>query len=157
MCASPCTVVPFSPAYSAAWRTLNEGWILEAGFALEAKDHLVLNDPEGQVIAKGGHILLVVDAAAQALGCGSLMPLADGGFEVAKMAVTPTARGRGLSRLILQGLEKTARLQEASRLYIETNSALTPALRLYESFGFAYLPSQNTPYARADVFMEKRL
>lgn len=157
MSASPYRVVAYAPQYAAAWKALNEGWILEAGFSLEAKDHRVLGDPEAEVLAKGGHILLAVDAGGQALGCGSLMPMADGGFEVAKMAVTPTARGRGLSRLILQGLEDTARQQGADRLYIETNSGLTPALKLYESFGFAYLPAQNTPYARADIFMEKRL
>lgn len=157
MSASPITVVEYSPRYAKAWQSLNEGWILEAGFALEAKDHLVLGDPEATVLAKGGHILLAVTTEGEAIGCGSLMPIADGGFEVAKMAVTPAARGQGASRLILQTLEETARAKGASRLYIETNSSLGPALRLYESFGFSYLPNQNTPYARADIFMEKRL
>lgn len=154
---SPITVVAYSHRYAQAWKSLNEGWILEAGFALEPKDHLVLEQPDATVLAKGGHILLAVTSDGEAIGCGSLMPMADGGFEVAKMAVTPAARGQGASRLILQALEETARSKGASRLYIETNSALTPALRLYESFGFSYLPAQNTPYARADVFMEKQL
>jgi len=157
MSASPITVLPYRPEFAADWQALNEGWILEAGFTLEPKDHLVLKDPEGVVMAKGGHILLALNARGQAIGCGSLMPLGDGGFEVAKMAVTPSARGQGASRLILQALEETARTKGADRLYIETNSGLTPALKLYESFGFVYLPRQDTPYARADVFMEKWL
>lgn len=157
MSAYPIRVVPFSPPYAADWKALNEGWILEAGFDLETKDHLVLDNPDEAVLAKGGHILLAINEQGQAIGCGSLMPLEDGGYEVAKMAVTPSARGQGASRLILQALMETARSKGASRLYIETNSALTPALRLYESFGFSYLPNQNTPYARADVFMEMRL
>lgn len=157
MSASPCAIVSYSPRHAAAWKALNEAWILEAGFVLEPKDLTVLGDPQGQVLDRGGHIVLALDEADQAVGCGSLMPMGDGGYEVAKMAVTPSARGQGLSRLILQALEDHARAQGASRLYIETNSALIPAIRLYESFGFAWLPAQDTPYARADVFMEKRL
>ncbi len=157
MSASPCAIVSYSPRHAAAWKALNAAWILEAGFVLEPKDLKVLGDPEGQVLDRGGHIVLAVDAAGLALGCGSLMPMGDGTCEVAKMAVTPSARGRGLSRRILQALEDYARAQGARRLYIETNSVLTPAIRLYESFGFVHLPAQDTPYARADVFMEKPL
>jgi ribosomal protein S18 acetylase RimI-like enzyme len=50
-----------------------------------------------------------------------------------------------------------ARAEGATLLYLETNSALKPAIALYESFGFVHLPPRPTPYARADVFMEKRL
>jgi putative acetyltransferase len=44
------------------------------------------------------------------------------------------------------------------RLYLETNSALAPALALYRSFGFQEIrPETPSPYARADVIMELRL
>ncbi|WP_292137254.1 hypothetical protein [Brevundimonas sp.] len=52
---------------------------------------------------------------------------------------------------------EAARATKATHLYLETNSALKPAIALYESFGFVHLPPRPTPYARADVFMEKRL
>lgn len=45
----------------------------------------------------------------------------------------------------------------ATRLYIETNHTLTPAIRLYRAHGFEELPPERivaSPYARADVFME---
>jgi ribosomal protein S18 acetylase RimI-like enzyme len=73
------------------------------------------------------------------------------------MTVTPAARGLGLARRLLEACEAAARAAGATLLYLETNSALEPAIALYESFGFVHLPPRPTPYARADVFMEKRL
>ncbi len=73
------------------------------------------------------------------------------------MTVTPDARGLGLARRLLEACEAAARLASAVRLYLETNSALKPPIALYESAGFVHLPPRPTPYARADVFMEKRL
>lgn len=93
----------------------------------------------------------------EVIACCALMAMADGGFEVAKMTVTPAARGLGLSRRLLEACEAAARAAEAPRLYLETSSTLIPAGRLYRSFGFIDLPPRPTPYARADVFMEKRL
>ena len=48
----------------------------------------------------------------------------------------------------------------ARRLYIETNSALAPAIRVYEKFGFRHLADGEhpvSPYVRADVFMARTL
>lgn len=151
------SVVPYRPDHAPAWSTLNEGWIVEAGFVIEAKDQRVLGDADGEILAKGGHIFIVETDTGVAVGCCSLMPMDDGGFELAKMAIEPDSRGAGLSRLLMQACVDKANELGATRLYLETNSALAPALRLYEAYGFEYLPARNTPYARADVFMEKRL
>lgn len=150
-------VVPYRPDHAQAWRTLNEAWIIEGGFVIEAKDRLVLDDPEGKVLEPGGHIFMIEAADGDCVGCCAIQKMADGGFEVAKMTVVPQARGAGLSKLLMQACEDKARDLGATRLYLETNSSLAPALRLYERFGFRYLPVRETPYARADVFMEKPL
>lgn len=151
------SVVPYRPDHAPAWRALNEGWIVEAGFVIEAKDQKVLGDADGAILAKGGHIFIVETDAGASVGCCSLMPMDDGGFELAKMAIAPECRGAGLSHLLMQACVDKATGLGASRLYLETNSALAPALRLYEAYGFEYLPVRETPYARADVFMQKQL
>ena len=156
MVQSKYSVVPFRSEHSGAWQRLNEGWILECGFKLEPKDNLVLGDPQGQVLGKGGAIFIVEDTSGQAVGCCSLMPMSDGGHELAKMAVRPDARGQGLSKLLMQACENHAQSIGTERLYLETNSSLVPAIKLYEAFGFEYLPTRDTPYERADVFMERR-
>lgn len=154
MVETKCEVVPFRSDQATAWKALNEGWILEAGFSLEPKDLKVLTDPVGQIIDQGGHIFLAEGDDGQAVGCCALMAMDDGGYELCKMAVTPSARGQGVSKLLIQACIDKARQLGAVRLYLETNSVLTPALKLYEAFGFIYLPQRDTPYVRADVFME---
>ncbi|ATQ41320.1 GNAT family N-acetyltransferase [Caulobacter mirabilis] len=149
-------IVDFEPRHAAAWKTLNEAWITRF-FAIEAADRIVLDDPRGQVIDKGGHIFIAEDDAGVAIGCVGLKPMADGGFEVSKMTVGEAARGTGLGRLLMQACIDRARAVGAPRLYLETNSSLGPALGLYRAAGFVHLPPTETPYARADVFMELRL
>ena len=53
-----------------------------------------------------------------------------------------------------------AKVLGATRLYLETGTKLTNAIHLYESLGFRHLPPERvvpSPYARANVFMEKLL
>lgn len=149
-------IVLFGPHHAAAWETLNLAWLEKGGFVVEAKDRKVLTDPQGAILDKGGRIFMA-ERDGKVIACCALMAMADGGFEVAKMTVTPAARGLGLSRRLLEACEAAARAAGAPRLYLETSSTLIPAGRLYRSFGFIDLPPRPTPYARADVFMEKVL
>lgn len=149
-------LVDYRPGHVAAWKALNEAWLAEGGFVVEAKDRKVIDDPEGAILAPGGRIFMA-ERAGEAIGCCSLMPMDDGGFEVAKMTVSPAARGLGLGRRLLEACEAAARAAGAPRLYLETSSTLKPAGALYRSFGFVDLPPRPSPYVRADVWMEKRL
>lgn len=148
-------IVDFEPRHADAWRTLNEAWIGKY-FTIESKDREVLDDPMGKILAKGGHIFMA-ERDGEVVGCVGMIALAEGGFEVAKMTVTEAARGTGLGRVLMQACIDKGRALEAPRLYLETNSSLAPALGLYRSMGFIDLPPAETPYARADVFMELRL
>jgi len=86
--------------------------------------------------------------------------MVDGGFEVAKMAVADAHKGRGHGRALMQACVDRVRAAGAPRLYLETNSALAPALGLYRAFGFRELTGMtrsDSDYARVDVWMELRL
>ena len=149
-------IVPFELRHAADWASLNEGWLIEGGFEIEARDRKVIADPQGAILDPGGRIF-IAERDGQAVGCCALIAMDDGGFEVAKMCVTPDARGLGLGRQLLQACEDAAIAARAPRLYLESASSLTTAGALYRSFGFIDLPPRETPYVRADVFMEKRL
>lgn len=153
--ADPIRIVDYQPRHAEAWRALNEAWI-QRFFAIEAKDRRMLDDPGGEVLAKGGLIFMAEDDASP-IGCVALLPMADGGLELAKMAVAEPAQGRGAGRLLMQACIAAGRARGAARLYIETNSGLPPALALYRSSGFVDLPPQAPPYSRCDVWMELRL
>ena len=149
-------IVDFRPELAGAFRALNEAWITTL-FALEPKDELVLADPDGQIIARGGRVLFALEDG-EAVGCCALMALPDTGFELAKMAVADAYKGRGLGRALMAAAVECAKSAGAPRLYLETNSGLAPALALYRSFGFTEVtPAEPSPYARADVCMELRL
>jgi len=148
-------IVDFEPRHATAWKSLNEAWITQL-FKLEPKDIEVLDHPQAKILDPGGHIFMAERDGAP-IGCAALIALADGGFEVAKMTVSEAARGTGLGRLLMQACIDRARALGAPRLYLETNSTLAPALGLYEAMGFVHLPPRETPYARADVWMEMTL
>lgn len=143
---------PFQPGDAEAFRRLNEAWI-EKFFGLEEADKKILNNPEGYVLTKGGHIFFAV-ANGTPVGCCALVPIADGVFEVAKMAVAESLQGLGIGRRILAYTIEQGRALGASKLYLETNSRLANAIHLYESLGFKHLPPKPSPYVRANVFME---
>ena len=147
-------IVDFEPSHAEAFRTLNEAWITQY-FQMEAADHLVLDDPIGQVINKGGRIFIALDNGAT-VGCVALKAMGDGGFEVAKMTVAESHRGSGLGRVLLQRCIDAGAEAAAWRLYLETNAKLGPAIGLYRVMGFRDLPPSETPYDRCDVFMERR-
>ena len=46
---------PYRPGDAEAFRLLNEAWI-EKYFGIEEADQKVLHDPDGYILARGGHI-----------------------------------------------------------------------------------------------------
>lgn len=94
MSTAPDRITAYTPAHREAWKRLNTDWLVEGGFTLEAKDHLTLDDPEGQILSKGGYIYFA-ERDGLPIGCCGLIAMADGGYEVTKMTVRPEARGGG--------------------------------------------------------------
>jgi GNAT superfamily N-acetyltransferase len=83
-----------------------------------------------------GAAFVVARLNGEPIGCGAIRPLESATAEVKRMYVTPGARGRGVSRQILQALELTA--QDLGYIYIrlETGLKQSEAIRLYESSGY---------------------
>ncbi len=149
------TIREFQPGDESAFRRLNEEWILRY-FAMEPKDEEALADPQGAILEPGGWIFFAV-RDGEAVGCCALLAEGPGQFEVAKMAVSEAAQGAGIGRRILNAVIAKAREMGATRLFLETNSKLAPAIRLYESVGFRPIPPERlapSPYARSNVAME---
>ncbi|WP_327094640.1 GNAT family N-acetyltransferase [Nocardia vinacea] len=147
-----------SPADARAFKELNEEWIV-ALFSLEPADSVKLDNPEREIVAKGGQVLIARDGD-DIVGCVALVPEGDGVFELSKMAVARDRRGRGLGRIILQEAIDYARRQSATALFLGSSTKLADAVHLYESIGFVHVPSDQIgpmPYERADVFMRYEL
>lgn len=151
---SDIEILPFTPAYKDEFRDLNREWV-EAYFYLEKYDVEQLEHPE-RILAAGGEIWFA-RLDGEIVGTGALYCHGPGEFEVAKMAVTPRIRGRGIGRRILEKLIERFRERGGTRLRLATNSRLDAAIALYRSVGFVdYVPDRPSEYARANVFMEWR-
>jgi GNAT superfamily N-acetyltransferase len=143
----------FQPGDEAAFRDINLEWI-ERFFAVEAKDREVLGNPKTYILDPGGAIFIAMDGD-HPVGAVALMPMGEGSIELAKMGVRPAAQGKGAGRLLVAAAVDGARAMGMKRVYIETNSGLGPALKLYHDAGFRPLAKPiPSPYARADVQLE---
>ena len=141
-----------------AFRELNEEWI-SALFCLEDADRLIHGDQQVEIIDKGGQVLLA-RADGAVVGCVALVAAGNGVFELSKMTVSPSKRGAGLGRAIVQAAIEQARELGASTLFLGSSTKLANAVRLYESVGFRHVPLDELgplPYRRADVFMKFEL
>ena len=70
------------------------------------------------------------------IGCGALRALEPGTAEVKRMYVVPAARGRGVSRLLLAGLEVEALARGWTTLRLETGPRQPEAVGLYTAAGY---------------------
>lgn len=146
----------FSAARAVDFAALNREWI-ERLFAIEAEDERLFADPGKEIVEAGGQIFFAVESNV-VLGTAALIPHGESAFELAKMAVTPHAQGRGIGRLLMVRAIEYAESQGVAELMLITNSALTPALKLYESVGFQRLPQpKDQRFRRGDVEMVMRL
>jgi putative acetyltransferase len=150
--ATDVRIVPYTPAHRDAFRDLNLEWIA-THFEVEPEDRKVLGDPEVHVLAPGGAILMVLDGT-EPIGTGALIPTGEHEFELAKMAVTPRARGRGIGRRLCAALVEQARAMGAHRVELVSHRSLAPAIALYRSLGFREIPLGTVAYRRADIRME---
>lgn len=147
-------VIEYSPRYKEAIRDLNYEW-LEKYFYVEPNDIIQLNNPEEEIIKKGGAIYFVRHND-QIVGTVSLMCKEENTFELSKMAVTASFQGKGISNLLMDKCISVAKIMGAKKLVLYSNTKLENAISLYKKFGFSEIPLDNS-YARSNIKMGKNL
>jgi len=145
-------IVDYTPAYQAAFRQLNEEWI-STYFRMEESDYKALDHPREYILDQGGYIHIGLYKGEPVATC-ALIHMDDGGFELAKMAVSPKAQGLGIGYLIGKACIEKARALGARRVYLESNTALKPAINLYHKLGFRKAAGPPSPYERCNIQME---
>jgi N-acetylglutamate synthase-like GNAT family acetyltransferase len=151
------TIRPWSPDLATAFHDINAQWI-EAMFALEETDRLVLENPQSMIIDKGGDILFVEVAELGVVGACALMPSKDAGaFELTKMGVLDNARGLKAGEFLLAAVLERAREMSVETLFLLTNKKCAAAIHLYEKLGFVHdagiMATYGARYERCDVAM----
>ncbi len=93
-------------------------------------------------------VFIVASADGEPLACGAIKPITRHVGYLKRMWVADSVRGLGFGRRILSALESEARALGFKTLRLETNRALTEAIRLYKSSGYIEVaPFNDEPYA----------
>lgn len=151
--ASRFSIEPFDVKYKQAFYDYNIAW-LEGLFVIEPIDELILSDPESSILAKGGEIFFAVEDG-RAVGTVAMKVANNDVFELTKLAVDPSARGGGIGRALCEKVIERFQARGGKSLYLETNTKLENAIRLYWRLDFIKLPSPfKSPYERANYYME---
>ena len=154
LAAAKVAIAPFKPALREHFHRINAQW-LERYWSLEPIDRDVLCAPEKHVLKPGGAIFYAL-VDGEVIGTVALLKdAAAGEYEVSKMGVEAGWRGKGAGRLLLDAVVAEFRRRKGKLLFLESNSKLGPALKLYESAGFVHQPAlrPGSHYARSDVYM----
>lgn len=148
-------IIPFAPEFKEEIKILNLEW-LNKYFKVEAKDEIMLSDPEGEIIDKGG-MIFYARYNQKIAGTVSLLKIDETTVELSKIAVTDSVQGLGIGQKLMQHCLFIANEKGIKKLILYSNRKLLPAIYLYEKFGFEEVPLESGNYERADIKMEKIL
>lgn len=143
-------------SYQPQWRhhfyELNAAWLRQY-FEIEPIDQRVLSDPEREILADGGAVYFAL-LGDEVVGTCALKHHGHGDFELTKMAVSPARRRLGIGQKLVEVALAHFEARNGRELFLESNSQLQPALRLYERMGFVrQVMKADSEYARADIYM----
>jgi len=145
-------LIEYSDKYHSDFRRINLEWLDKYNLT-ESHDLMVLDDPKGTILDRGGFIWLA-KAGDEIIGSAALMNEGHGIFELAKMTVTKNWQGRGISKTLIETCLKKAKEIGVKKLTLFSNHQLQTALKLYEKYGFKNVEVKDSPFATADVKME---
>ena len=150
-------IVQYESKYQEVFKALNEEWI-STHFKMEESDYKALDNADGYIIQGGGYVFVAL-LNKEPVGVCALIKMkgSEYDFELAKMAVSPRARGKNIGFLLAQAAIDQATTVGASTVYLESNTILKPAIGLYRKLGFIEVTGIPTPYERCNIQMVLQL
>jgi len=149
------SIVPFEAQYAEAFAQLNFEW-LERYFVIEPYDRKVLTQAQTYILDPGGVILFAL-ADQEVVGTLALINRGEEGLELSKMAVTEKFQGLRIGQRLMYAAIHQAGEMGTHRLFLDSNTKLSPAITLYHKVGFKEVPLEDTPYERGNIRMEIRM
>ena len=150
------TIVDYDDSLAGDFRDINAQWI-GAMYRIEPTDRDVLDHPRERIVDPGGAILFVEAEGLGIVGACALQKTGERRFELTKMGVLETARGRKAGEFLLKAIIARADQLGADLLYLLSNKKSAPAIHLYEKLGFVHdaeiMADFGARYARCDVAM----
>jgi putative acetyltransferase len=115
-----------------------------------------------ELFQRMGAAYFVAELNGVLVGGGGIFPtegLPAGTCELVKMYLSATVRGQGLGRMMIDNCLETATAMGYTQVYLESMPELRQALKVYEKFGFEYLPGPmgNSGHFGCTLWMLKKL
>lgn len=148
---SAIQIVRWSDMYARAFIDLSVEW-LEKYVSVEPADLEILHHPHETVLDPGGMIFFAVDGD-KPVGTVAMIPYDDGHMELAKLAVTESYKGRGISNMLMRAALEFAEARDVHQVILYTNRKLIPAIHLYKKYGFHEVPLEHNKYQESDMMM----
>ena len=145
-------IIDYAGEYAKDFRDLNLEW-LESYNLTESHDLEIINHPQETILDNGGYIFLAKEGD-KIIGTAGIANEGDSVFELVKMTVTPSFRGKGISKMLIEKCLDKARELKAKKVFLYSNSQLQTAISLYKKYGFVHVDASNSPLVTADVKME---
>ncbi len=145
-------IIEYNDNYHSDFKRMNLEWLDKYNLT-ESHDLMVLDDPKGTIVDRGGFIWLA-KSGDEIIGSIALMNEGHGIFELAKMCVREDWQGRGISKTLIETCLKKAKQMGVKKLTLFSNHQLRTALKLYEKYGFKNVEVKDSPFETADVKME---
>lgn len=112
-----------------------------------------LHDLPGVYSPPKGCILLASENCAP-VGCVALKPISDNICEMKRLYVRKSHQGRGIGRMLVKDLIRTANRKNYHRMRLDTIPTMQRAIKLYESFGFYKIPEYRYNPLEGALFFE---
>jgi GNAT superfamily N-acetyltransferase len=153
---SKATFIPYDGRFLNEFVELNREWI-ETYFKLEPSDLRQLQNSKDAILDPGGEIFFLIDEGT-VVGTVAMIPHGEHGYELAKMAVKKSTRGKGYGDQLMEGAIAWARQKHAKEVTLLSNTILEPAIRLYKKHGFQVVNLGPHPdYERCNIEMKLEL
>ena len=145
-------IIEYDEKYHADFKRMNLDYLDKYNLT-ESHDMIILDNPEEIVLRRGGFLWLA-KAGEEIVGTVGIMKEGHGIFELIKMCVAESWRGKGISKLLMETCLQKVKKLGGKKLFLFSNHQLQTALKLYTKYGFKNVEVTDSPFETADVKME---
>ena len=148
------SIIGFNKKYSKQFFLLNKAWI-EESWHLEDSDKKDLLNP-GKIVKNGGQVFFAL-VNQNAIGTVAMIKSLDDRFELAKMTIEESFRGKGIANMLMDECLKFAKQNNAKEIFLISNDSLIIARNLYDKYGFKEVKLDSQKYDRGNVKMSLKI
>ena len=148
------SIIGFNKKYSKQFFLLNKAWI-EESWHLEDSDKKDLLNP-GKIVENGGQVFFAL-VNQNAIGTVAMIKSLDDRFELAKMTIEESFRGKGIANMLMDECLKFAKQNNAKEIFLISNDSLIIARNLYDKYGFKEVDLDSQKYDRGNVKMSLKI